>query len=138
MKTFFLIATFSAALLAQQGERSNRPQTAPQITPSSMMTTILPAQDITITISVSAELATAIEKRRRDNFEPSSTAGGVVLVPKQTTLAAQILFDMQAYFNQLLKQYPSVNVKIAQDAANAAIKAADKAASDAATPKLKP
>lgn len=128
--TLFLL---SCSVLFGQGERSNRPQTSPQFQPSALLTMQLPEQDITITIHVSSALATALEKRRRDDFAPVTHAdGSTSLDPKQQTLADVIVFDLRSYFAQLLQRYPAPNIKAIQDAAAAAQKAvqdeADKAA----------
>ena len=125
MKHILIISTCSILAFGQQ-PRLQRTQ------PSDLMTKngiTLPAQDITITIHVSSEMATALEKKRVDNFmgvvNPNNSMS---LQPKFKTLADQILFDMRPYFTQVLATYPGASVKAAQDAAATAQKAAQDAA----------
>lgn len=128
MKTLILVNFFSLACYAQQGERSMVPQ------PSAMMTTTLPAQDISITIRVSSEIATALEKRRLDHYTvvPAPDGQSSILKAALPTIADQLVFDIQqAYFSPLLARYPSKIVKDAQDAATKAQQAAQEAANKA-------
>jgi hypothetical protein len=118
------------ALLAQQPRRSPSDRTKP----SDQMTTVLPDQDVTLTIHLSSDLATALEKHRRDVYTVKTDPSGVTtLQPVSGTLADAIVFALQhGYFTQVLKEYPSPTIKAAQDALTAAQRAAQEAASKAA------
>ena len=139
MKQFFVALVIGSALYGQ-GEQSRHPQpgTQPQPQPSDLMKESLKAQDVTITIHISGELATAIEKRRRDDFAPvTQSDGSTLLAAKHASLSAQIMADMQSYFNQLMQRYPSESVRAAQLKAAMAMQEAQDAAAKAATPVIK-
>ena len=109
-----LLSIFLALPLLAQGERAQPQQKAP----SSMMTAVLPAQTITLTISLSSEQATQLEKRRIDQTHPVTNADGTVSMVTAPTLADQMGFDIQrTILTGLARAYPAPSMQAAQAAA---------------------
>lgn len=100
--------------------------------PSVSVTTPLPEQDVTLTLHLTSDQATALEKLRRDQFsQVVLTNGSTLLQPKNATLADQLTEILSNVFRGLLQQYPSDGMKAAQKAKADAAKAADDAAAAA-------
>jgi len=131
MKLFGLILFTAILGIAQP---ANLPQRNRVQKPSDNMTITLPEQDITVTIHVSSEIATALEKRRRDTFHAvvDEITGVTSYVPNSSTLADQLFQDMAPYFKQLFTDYPPPSVKPAIEAAKKAEKDAEDARAKAA------
>ena len=137
---FMIWLLAGASILAAQATTPPGAQRGPRMPqPSTLMTAPAPEQDITITIHISSDLATAIEKHRRDTYKAvvNDANGSVSLQPVNATIQDQVIAALvQGYFSQVMRQYPSASIKKAQDAAAAAQKAAsDAAAAGAAVQK---
>lgn len=111
-------------LAAQRGGES-----AKKARPSDLMTGSVPEQDVTLVIHISSDLATAIEKDRRDYYLSMQDPSGITsLVPRMPTLADQILLHLTlGYFQQVKQAYPAASVKDAEEALRAAQKKHDDA-----------
>jgi hypothetical protein len=117
-----LLALMGLALA--QGPIPQRGQQIPK--PSSLMAAPVAAQTVTLTIPLTSDLATAIEKHRRDTYKAvvNDATQAVTLQPVNPDLASQILAALRAgYFRQVLTQYPPASVDVAQKARAAQDKA---------------
>ncbi len=116
MRTIATILLLSVLALAQNPEASKRPGTSPV----PLVSSPLPEQDITITVHLSSELATAIENDRRQIFvKKEDASGATILSPMQPSLPDQVVFRLQDYFRAILQRFPSSTLKGLQDAVSA-------------------
>lgn len=97
--------------------------------PSDLMTTSEPEQDITLVLHISSDLATAIEKDRRDTYVSRQDAkGATLLVPRSPTISDQILLHLTVgYFQQVKAAYPPPSAAAAAAELSAAQKKHDDA-----------
>ena len=124
MKRILAFTILAGLALAQPPTQSQvgRGQMA---APSTSVKTDLPAQTVTITINLSADQVTALEKQRRDNFSAvvDPTTGATILQPVNPDVASQLKADLGPLFAQLLTRYPSASLQAAQKSASDAQKA---------------
>lgn len=134
MKLIATVLILSAAAVAQSAP-SNAARIARYqgvLPPHPSATATAPEQDVTLTIHLSADLATALEKDRLETMNPDGSA----IAP---TITDQILLKLQqTYFRQVMVRFPSPSLQAAQEAARTAQKAADDAATQAARAPKKP
>src|ERR1039458_5608437 len=101
MKRILAFTILAGLALAQPPTQSQvgRGQMA---APSTSVKTDLPAQTVTITINLSADQVTALEKQRRDNFSAvvDPTTGATILQPVNPDVASQLKADLGPLFVQ--------------------------------------
>jgi len=120
-----IMVAVACVILAQGPMPQQRPmQKMPM--PSTALLAALPAQTITITVNLTSDQATAVEKHRRDTYTvvTDQVTGTTTLQPVNATLGAQIAqYAITQYLQQVVQKYPGAAMQQAQTALQAAQKA---------------